>query len=79
MGHRFCKNWLLGTEGAKISVELQKGPLGGPKSENPLYLSNYDSVGPKNWDMVVTVTWIMFTKLILVLPNSSEYFLMFGH
>ena len=49
MGNRVCKNWLLGTEGAKIAIEPQKGSLGGPKSENPLYFNNYDSVSPTNW------------------------------
>ena len=51
MGHIFCKNRLFGSEGAKIAVEQQKGPKGDPKSENLLYLSNYDSTRPKNWQM----------------------------
>ena len=46
MGYRVRKNWLLGARGAKIAVEKQKEPKGGPKSENPLYLSHYDSVRP---------------------------------
>ena len=62
MGHRYCKNWLLSTEGAKIAVEQQKGPLGGPKSENLLYLNNYDSTRPKNWQMLRTNWYNCFRK-----------------
>ena len=62
MGHRFSKNLLLGTEGAKIAVKQQKGPLGGPKSENLLYLSNYDSIRPKNWQMLRTNWYNCFRK-----------------
>ena len=50
MGYIVSKNWILGTEGAKIAIELQKRfSLGGPKSENPLYFNNYDSLRPTNW------------------------------
>jgi len=51
MGYGVCKNRLLGAKGAKIAVEKQKEPWGGPKSENPLYLSNYESIRPENWQM----------------------------
>ena len=54
LSHRFCKNQLLGIRGAKIAVKQQKGPKGGLKSENLLYLSNYDSIRPKNWQMLKT-------------------------
>ena len=65
MGHRFCKNWLLGTEGAKILVEQQKGPKGGPKSENLLYLSNHDSTRAKNWQMLRTNWYNCFRKSLM--------------
>ena len=38
MGHRFCTNWLLGNEGAKIAVEKQKGP-NGVKNPKICYIS----------------------------------------
>ena len=38
------QNCLLGAKGAKISVDQQKGPQGGPKLENQLYLNNYDTI-----------------------------------
>ena len=54
MGYRVRKNWQLGAKGAKIAVEKQKEPQGGPKTENLLYLSNYDYVRPKNLQMLRT-------------------------
>ena len=62
MGYRVRQNWLLGAKGAKIAVEQQKGPLEGPKSENQLYLSNYDSIRPKNWQMLRTNWYNCFRK-----------------
>ena len=62
MGYRVRKNWLLGAKGAKLAVEQQKGPSGGPKSENQLYLSNYDSVRPKNLQMLRTNWYNCFRK-----------------
>ena len=49
MGLRFCKNWLLGTESAKIAVEQQKGPKG---VQNSAISEQFDSKRPKNWQML---------------------------
>ena len=62
MGYRVSKNWLLGAKGAEIAVKKQKEPKGGPKSENQLYLSNYDFLRPKNWQMLRTNWYICFRK-----------------
>ena len=63
MGYRFCKNWLLSTEGAKNSSrDAKRLPNGGLKSENPLYLSNYDTIRSKNWQMLRTNWYNCFRK-----------------
>ena len=63
MGYRFCKNWLFGTEGAKNSSrDAKRVPNGGLKSENPLYLSNYDTIRSKNWQMLRTNWYNCFRK-----------------
>ena len=60
---RFCKNWLFGTEGAKNSSrDAKRLPNGGLKSENPLYLSNYDTIRSKNWQMLRTNWYNCFRK-----------------
>ena len=66
IGKRVRKNWLLGAKGAKLAVEQQKGPSGGPKLENPLYLSNYDSVRRKNWQMLIINWYNYFRKKMIV-------------
>ena len=51
MGSRVCKNWLLGTEGAKIAVS-KKGSKG-VQNQKICYLSNNESLlRPKYWQML---------------------------
>ena len=62
-----CQNCLLGAKGAKISVGSKKGSQRGPKSENLLYLSMYDSIRPKNWQMLRTNWYNCFRKVLLAI------------
>ena len=62
MGYRVSKNWLLRAKGEEIAVKKQKETKRGPKSENQLYLSNYDSLRPKNWQMWITNWYNRFRK-----------------
>ena len=48
----------------KYQLSSKKGPQGGPKSENQLYLNNYDSVRHKNWQMLRT-NWYNNIKILL--------------
>ena len=46
----------------KNSSQVAKRAQGGPKSENLPYLSNYDSIRPKNWQMLRTNWYNIFRK-----------------
>ena len=88
MGYRVRINWLLGAKGAKIAVKKQKQPKGGPKSENQLHLSNYDSIRPKNWQMLrmnwyncfikgfigyrVRTNWLLGTKVAKIAVKKQK-------
>ena len=59
----FVKIGYLALKEQKIAVEMQKRlPNGGLKSENPLYLSNYDTIRSKNWQMLRTNWYNCFRK-----------------
>ena len=82
MGYTICKNQLLGTEGAKIAIGPQKRVPRGPKSENQLYLDNYDSTRSKNWQMLRTswynclkkVSWALdFVKIGYWAPKGHTH------
>ena len=62
MGHRVRKKLAIGRQRSKISNQVAKRAQRGPKSENPLYLSNYDSVRPRNWQMLRTNWYKCFRK-----------------
>ena len=47
---------------AQNSSRVAKRALGGPKSENLLYLSNYDSTRTKNWTMLIPNWYNCFKK-----------------
>ena len=55
----------LGSQRWKVipkSLRVAKRALRGPKSENQLYLNNYDSIRPKNWQMLRTNWYNCFRK-----------------
>ena len=65
------KNVLWAIEFVKIGYWAPKGQKqqsdrkkGGPKSENPLYLSNYENTRSKNWQMLRT-NWYNCLKKVL--------------
>ena len=62
MGYGVCKIVYWAPKGAKIAAYMQKRPLRGPKSENPLYLINNVSTRPKNWQMIRTKWYNCFRK-----------------
>ena len=47
---------------SKNSSQVAKRAQGGPKSENLPYLSNNDSIRPKNWQILRTNWYNIFRK-----------------
>ena len=60
----FVKIGYWAPKGQKQQSDRKKGSLGGPKSENPLYLSNYENTRSKNWQIVRT-SWYNCLKKVL--------------
>ena len=79
VGYGFRQNGLLGTKWAKNRRIKAQNIVKTLKSN---FISAHTTLWgakiSKCWAMIVTVNW-MFTKLVLIVPKSSEYFLMFGH
>ena len=67
MGLRFCKKWLSGTKGAKISVEEQKGSQG-VQNQKICYISAIMTLqGPKNWQILIPNWTIALEKALWAL------------
>ena len=49
----------------KYQSSSKKGSQGGPKSENQLYLNNYDTIRPKNWQMLRTNWYNYFSDTFM--------------
>ena len=57
----------IGHQRRKNISRVAKRALGGPKSENLLYLSNYDSTRPKNWQILKPNWYIALEKALWAL------------